>query len=426
MLGEQELLSEVFGKLHERVCRLECVFPRIDRGNYEHNRVEHKCAAVAGIQNCGTQKDFDEFLKQIVKHLNKCAAIPADSHGVLLKTLPSDILSITCGVAHLSMDYVSHEQCEVNIIGVRPIVQKKNLFTKILHCIVSTLNMCNQEHDGRNTHLTVTCCGENSQGALIKINKKIAVAKFPGIDPKKALSNFLQEPENLEQIFAEKRLGKYTQLDEVNTSRCTNLTLRNFSAFLSTFGEEVKIGNVWGNPQTEEMNNFENDCASFLGESIEIIERFLDLTQHYRFKSEYPPLLRDVEEKMLEFHQLYEPPHKRKSDEVDKVDKHDEVDKVDKVGEDDEDATRRREEKQQAIRLLADIEVLLTQFKEILEVGDKIRTSASGTSDGLSCEALRLAQEMFHYPKDILTDAKEYYGKTLIDKGGTEKDSASA
>ena len=414
MLGEQELLSEVFGKLHERVCRLECVFPRIDRGNYEHNRVEHKCAAVTGIQNCGTQKDFDEFLKQIVKHLNKCAAIPADSHGVLLKTLPSDILSITCGVAHLSMDYVSHEQCEVNIIGVRPIVQKKNLFTKILHCIVSTLDVCNKQYK-HTTHLTVTCCGENSQGALIKINEKIAVVKFPGDLPKDALLNFLQEPENLKQIFAEKRKDVYTQLDEVNTSRCTNLTLRNFSAFLLTFGEEVKIGNVWGNPQTEEMNNFENDCASFLGESIEIIERFLALIKPYKYKSEYPPLLRDIEEKMLEFHQLYEPSHKRKNDKVDKVEKHE----VDKVHDDDA-------ETKQAIRLLADIEVLLTQFKEIIEVGDTIRKSANDTSDGLSCEALRLAQEMFHYPKDILTDAKEYYEKTLIDKGGTEKDSASA
>ena len=228
--------------------------------------------------------------------------------------------------------------------------------------------------------------------------------------------NFLQKPDNLEQIFAEIKFGKYTQLDKVNTSRCTNLTLRNFSAFLSTFGEEVKIGNVWGNPQTEEMNNFENDCASFLGESIEIIERFLALIKPYKYKSEYPPLLRDVEEKMLEFHQLYEPSHKRKSDEVDKVDKHE----VDKVHDDDA-------ETKQAIRLLADIEVLLTQFKEILEVGDTIRKSANDTSDGLSCEALRLAQEMFHYPTATnLKDAKEYYEKTLIGKGGTEKDSASA
>ena len=69
MLGEQELLSEAFGKLHERVCRLECVFPRIDGGNYEHYRVERDCAAVTGIQNCGTEEGFDEFLKKIVKYV---------------------------------------------------------------------------------------------------------------------------------------------------------------------------------------------------------------------------------------------------------------------------------------------------------------------------------------------------------------------
>ena len=203
---------------------------------------------------------------------------------------------------------------------------------------------------------------------------------------------------HLNQIFAweysgdlPRRQGAYARLWNV-TIGTRNLTLRDFSAFLLLFPEVTTRPVDWENPQTMDEKTFEDNCGIFLVESIGIIERYQTLSNIYESPLEsLPQTLLNIETLMQEFWYFYA--------DVNESQKH-------PLGKYTDPTVLSPNNENIAKELSDDVEKHLTKFKELLRNGDSIR----GTPDGLTCEALRLTQEMFNDPTEYeyLEEARTY------------------